>query len=179
MSWLAIISKLQEAVLEVSLCWTLLLGDLWFGFGWVFLLLFFSRIVLLFYRKNEMWGGGGPSLPPEALEQAYCRKGCRDHIIELGHCHEKTGSYRGGEKTFLETRGECTEFAFVFSLWVEQNEAWKWKACELTMGRGDWCMKPCYSFWHLCLLSCFYYNKKLKGLFLELKTQKFQSSLVY
>lgn len=64
----------------------------------------------------------------------------------------------------------------VLSLWVEQNKAWKWKACKLTKNRVDWCMKPCYSFWHLSFLSCFCYNKKLKSLFLRLKTQKFESS---
>lgn len=54
--------------------------------------------------------------------------------------------------------------------------AWKWKACKLTKNRGDWCMKPCYSFWQLSFLSCFCYNKKLKSLFLTLKTQKFELS---
>lgn len=148
MSWLAIISKLQENVLEMSLCWTLSLGDLWFGF------FFFPQNCVTFLQ--EKWNG------------VRCGK-----VVPLVLLSRSSWACFLG--TSLGTRGECTEFALVFSLWVEQNEPWKLKVCKITMGGGDWC----HSFWCLCLLFFFFFNKNVKGLFLKLKTQKFEYLLVY
>ena len=93
-------------------------------------------------------------------------------IRKQGEAEEVKRFSRGGQ---AKLHSAC------FCSWSLSGTKWRLelRACKFTKDRGNWCMKPFSSFWHLWLLLCFYYSKKLEGFFFKLKTQKVKFSLVY
>lgn len=109
MLWLVTISKLCEAVLRVSLSWTLSSGDLWFKFGWgffgrmaflcvLFAALFVFLLGICYFPLGKMIYEGEEIAPPlqKLLSMFTMAKGYRTHC-GFGSC-EKSGCHTGGER---------------------------------------------------------------------------------
>lgn len=149
MPWLVTISKLWEAVLQVSLCWTLSLEDLWFRFGWrffgrmafgcvLFAVLFFL-LGICWFPLGKMVYKGEEVVP--SLQKILCMfivvKGYRTHC-GFGSC-EKSGCHTGGERFWGPKENAQGLFLFLVlewnktklekdkhssSLWTEETGVW-------------------------------------------------------
>lgn len=132
MSWLTIISGFQNAFLEVSLK-ILVVRGFHRGFFWcVFSLLFFSPPWFYDFSLGKIrrkWEGIVSSLQG-VLNMLAAAKVLQitlwawdTDIRKQGVAEEVKRFSRGG-------RLNCTVFAFVLDLWVEQNEGWNWKSAS-------------------------------------------------
>lgn len=137
MSWLVTISKLEEAVLQVSLCWTLSLGDLWFEFGWgffleewlflnvLFVVSFIFLLGLCYFPLGKMRCEGEEVVPSlqKLLSTFSAAKRHRSHC-GFGSC-EQSGGHTGGER-FSWGLEENAQGLLLF-LALEWNKTKPWK----------------------------------------------------